>query len=570
MDALTLTAITRELCETIAGGRIQAVLAPDEHSLALEVFARGQRHWLLLSAHPQYARVHLLPIKARRGLPYDAPLVLLARKRLLGARLSGIFQPSWERVLFLTCEHSQHGQTRLTAEIMGKWSNLLLLDADGIVLEMGRHFDVRRNQQRRVQRGAAYEMPPPQRHKTPVDLVTQAELEQWLAQAPTTTALWRLLLQQIGGISPLLARELAFRATGDRQASVAHPNCQSSSLLAVVAWVRSLPGQGGWAPTIALHPTSGQPTAFAPYQLTHLGQLQYVDSISEAAHTTYAAIVGADSYAGRRRQVQRLIELARRKLVGRRISLGEQAVSDEQVAELRRTGEWILAYAWRIQPGDSELLADTGAELLRIPLDSRLSASENAQQAFARYRKAQRAARRIPALLAGVDRDLAYIEQLQSDLHLADNAPQIEELRQAVLELGLVPTPKKRAPMPRSHPLKLLTDDGLTVIIGRNALQNEHVTWKLAHAHDLWLHAEKVPGSHAIIKTGGRAVAPGTVLQAAAWAAYQSQARHDTHVSVLVTERRHLARIKGGRPGQVQVRQARSVMVSPRKPPVAS
>ncbi len=570
MDAITLTAVVRELRETLLQGRVQVVLTPDETSLALEIFAAGQRRWLLLSDHPQYARVHLLPERARRGLPHDSPFLLQARKRVLGARVAEIFQPAWERVLFITFEHAEHGPTRLVAEIMGTRSHLLLLDGDGIVLEMHRHFDSRRNRLRVVQRGVAYELPPPQRNKTPIDIVNQADVQGWLAAAKPETRLWRLLLQHTAGLSPLLARELAFRATGDAQARLTHPNCQATAIIDVLDWVRSLPTRGGWSPSVALHPETGQPIAYAPYQLTHLGHVQAVSSISEAIHRTVSALLGADSYAGRRRQVQALIDRARRKLLARRAGLGEQSVSEEDVAALRAMGEWILAYAWQIKAGDQELLADTGDGLLHIPLDPALTPAENAQRYFARYRKAQRAAQRVPGLLAETDRDLAYLAQLESDLNLADNAPQIEELRQAVLEMGLIPQPRKRQPMARSHPLRVHTSDGFEVIIGRNALQNERVTWKLAQSHDLWLHSEKVPGSHVIIKSQGQPVPSETIHQAAAWAAYYSQARHDTNVSVLVTERRHLRRIKGGRPGQVRVRQATTVMVKPQKPPAGT
>lgn len=592
MDAITLTAITREIREqafvpekqggarghgalagekgsedSALGGRIQAVVQADEYTLALELFAQSKRHWLVLSAHPQYARLHFLTSKARRGLTADSGILLLMRKRLRGARLTRVFQVPWERVVFLVCDHPQHGMTSLVAEIMGKWSNILLLDEQGVILESLRRFDPQRNRQRVVRKGAPYIQPPPQRGKIPIDLVTPADLERFLNQSPASTPLWRLLVQHIAGLSPLAARELSYRATGDAHADISHPNTRAQALFDVLSWFRNLPLQGGWSPSVSLHPTEATPSAFAPYQLTHLGQLEHYDSISAAARRYYEAVVGADSYAGRRQQVHKLLAQARKKLVGRRISLGEQSVSEEQVNEWRSFGEWILAYAWQVQPGDAELIADTGEGLLHIPLDPQLSASENAQHYFSRYRKAKRAAARIPPLLAAVDRDLAYLNQLESDLRLADNAPQIEEIRQAILAMGLVATSpgKRRSSLPRSQPLRLQSDDGFTVIVGLNALQNEQVTWKLAQPEDFWLHAQRVPGAHVIIKTRGIEPPETTILQAAAWAAYQSQARHDTRVAVLVTQRRHLRRLKGGRPGQVRVLQARTVNVIPQK-----
>ncbi len=567
MDAITLAAIRRELDETLTGGRVQAVVQPDEHSLALEIFRDGQRRWLLISSDARASRVHLLAEKARRGVATDTPFLLLARKRLRGARLADVIQPGWERLLYLSFAHPEQGESVLVAEIMGRWSNLVLNNGQGDVLSSLRHFERSDRSRRIIRPGHAYMPPPPQQGKRPIDLVGEEEVARLLHQTPAGKPLWRALVSQIAGLSPLVARELVFRAAGDALADVSHPNLSPASLTDVLNWLRALPQQGGWAPTAALD-EAGTPTAFAPYELTHLERLRYFDSISAAARAFYESALGADSYAGRRQQVLALIEQARKKLLGRRASLGEQAAGEEDVARLRAYGEWILAYAWKIKPGDTELLADTGEEILTIPLDPTLSPSENAQAAFARYHKKKRAAEKIPALLAEVDRDLAWLEQIESDVRLADNTPQIEELREALLASGLVSEAKGKRPRPpRSQPVRVTTPEGFEVIIGRNALQNERVTWKMAQPDDIWLHAEGVPGSHVIIHSNGREVPDAVIAQAAGWALWHSRARESTKAPVIVTRKRHLRKIKGGRPGQVRVLQHRSITVRPQKPP---
>ncbi len=568
MDAITLAAVRRELEETVQNGRVQAVLQPDEHALALEIFRNGQRRWLLLSVDARFARVHLLAAKARRGVEKDAPFLLLARKRLRGARLRQIVQPGWERLLYLAFSHPAQGESVLAAEIMGRWSNLALNDGQGHVLASLRHFERNERARRIVLPGRAYQPPPPQRDKLAPDLVREEDVARLLHQTPAGKPVWRALVTRIAGLSPLAAREIAFRATGDALADASHPNLSATSLMDALAWLRALPRQGGWAPTIALD-EEGAPLAFAPYELTHLGRLDYHSSISAAARAYYDIALGDDSYAGRRSQTLALVQQARKKLLARQASLGEQAVGEEDVARLRASGEWILAYAWKIQPGDVELLADTGEEILNISLDPALSPSENAQAYFSRYRKKKRAAEKIPALLAAVDRDLAWLEQIESDVRLADNTPQIEELRAALLASGLASeTGRKRPRPPRSHPLRVMTPTGFEVIIGRNALQNERVTWQMARPEDLWLHAQGVPGSHVVIRTAGRDVPDETIEQAAAWALWHSRARENAKAPVIVTRRRHLRKIKGGHPGQVRVLQYRSLTVRPQKPPV--
>ena len=567
MDAITLAAVRRELEETLTGGRVQAALQPDASSLALEVFRGGQRRWLLVSADVRAPRVHLLAERARRGVEKDAPFLLLARKRLRGARLERVVQPGWERLLYLVFHHPAHGVTTLAAEVMGRWSNLVLNDGQGDVLASLRHFELSDRARRIVRPGHPYQPPPPQRAKLPLDIVREEDVARLLHQTPAGKPLWKALVQHVAGISPLAARELTHRATGDALADVTHPNLSPASLMAALTWFRSLPQQGGWAPTIALD-EGERPVAFAPYELTHLGRLRYAASISEAAQVYYEAMLGADSYAGRRRQTFALIDEARKKLLARRASLGEQAAGEEDVARLRSYGEWILAYAWKIRPGDEELLAETGEETLHIPLDPTLSPSENAQAYFARYRKAKRAAEKVPELLAQVDRDLAWLEQLASDARLADNAPQLEEIRAALVDSGLVAEPQgRRSRPPRAQPIRVTTPEGFEVLIGRNAVQNERVTWRMAGPEDIWLHAQGVPGSHAVIRTEGRDAPEEVILRAAGWAAWRSQARRDARVPVMVTRRKHLRKIKGGRPGQVRVLRHRTVMARPEPPP---
>ena len=359
MDSITLTAITRELTETLVGGRVQAVVQPDGHSLALEIFGQRQRQWLLLDASKQFARVHLLSEKARRGLEIDTPFMLQARKYLRGARLDGLEQPGWERILRFRFIHPEEGPSTLVAEVMGRWSNLLLLDEQGDIRDSLQRFGANENRFRTVLPGKPYLAPPPQRNKQPVDLVTLADIERLLNQTPAKEPLWRVLLRDMTGVSPLAAREMVYRATGDALAGVPHPNALPQNLFDALVWFRSLPQKGGWSPSVALDPIDNVPSAFAPYQLSHLDQPDYYPLISQAAAIFYAATIGADSYAGRRRQVQALLNDARKKLLGRRISLGEQAVSEDEVDELRSYGEWILACIWQIQPGDTDVLAKT-------------------------------------------------------------------------------------------------------------------------------------------------------------------------------------------------------------------
>jgi predicted ribosome quality control (RQC) complex YloA/Tae2 family protein len=191
---------------------------------------------------------------------------------------------------------------------------------------------------------------------------------------------------------------------------------------------------------------------------------------------------------------------------------------------------------------------------------------ENAQRYFKDYRKAKDGAEEIPALLAQVEWELRYLDQLEADLEMASTQPEVQEVRRALGEAGYLKGEKRRRRPPRSQPLTFRSPDGLTILVGKNSRQNEEVTFRRASAGDLWLHARGVPGAHVIIKSGGQEVPEATLHQAAGLAAYYSQDRGATQVAVDYTQRRHVRRVRGARPGLVTYDHEQTLHVTPRGP----
>ena len=558
-DTLTLNAIAWELRRRVLGGRVQHIVLPDARSIALELYAAGRRHHLLASAHPQHARVHLVRAKVRRGVETETPLLLLLRKYVRGARLSAVEQPPWERILHLTF-HGPEGATTLVVETMGRHSNILLLDEAQIVLDAVKRVTPQMSRVRPILPRTPYRPPPAQAKALP-DTFTQADLLELLEAAAPDEPLWRVLVRGVAGISPLAAREIAFRATGNATAPVAAAE-HATAVLAALQTLCAPAHTGAWQPTVVRE--GENVVAFAPYPLTHLGRYEEVESMSAAVETYYAHVTSRDAYAQARQAVQKLIDEARQRLERRREALQREHVAPEEVERLRRSGELILAYQWQIQPGQAalEVPYEPEGKPLRITLDPRLSPVENAQAYFRRYEKAKRAAQEVPAALAQVAQQLDYLAQLETDLQLAENRSAIDEVRELLEETGLVRAPRRRRKAPRSRPLRF-EFDGFTVWVGRNARQNDELTFRRASPNDLWLHARGIPGAHVIVKTGGREVPEAVLQRAAQLAARYSAARDEHHVDVDVTQVRHVRRMKGGAPGQVVYRGERTLRVSP-------
>ncbi|HID87606.1 MAG TPA: hypothetical protein EYP55_09570, partial [Anaerolineae bacterium] len=224
-DALTMAAVAHELRETILGGRVQKVLQPDDLSIGLEVYAGRQRHYLLASAHPQHCRVHLTQTRPRRGVEAPSPLLLLLRKYARGGRISAVVQPPWERILQLELDHPL-GMSTLIVEVMGRHSNIILVDATGEVMDAIKRVTPEMTRVRVVLPHRPYAPPPPLAKLALSDL-TEHRLRRTLAAAQDAP-LWRALLGGLRGMSPLLAREIACRALGDAEAPVSAVDSLSS------------------------------------------------------------------------------------------------------------------------------------------------------------------------------------------------------------------------------------------------------------------------------------------------------------------------------------------------------
>ncbi len=469
-DALTMACMADELRNTLLGGRVQQALLPDPLSVGLEIYAGRQRHYLLASAHPELGGVYLTSEKLRRGVDKETGLLLLLRKRARGAILSAILQPPLERILHLECDHPEWGCSTLVIEVMGRHSNVILLDGVGRVLDAVKRVGPHLSPARPVLPGQPYTPPPAQARLSPFDL-TEYRLRQILAEAEPEAQVWQVLVHSLRGVSPLLAREIAFRALGQPRAPVARVERLTPLLAAIRELLAPLEG-GAWQPTVVVE--GGRPAAYAPYPVTHRGAFQPAPSMSRAIELYTAATVGADPYAAARRPVREAIAAARARLERRREALEQSLAQAADADRWRQWGEWILAYAHTVRPGQTELVADTGeGEPLRIPLDPELSAVDNAQLYFARYRKAQRAAEGGPARLAEVDLALRDLEQLETDLDLAASRPEIEEVKAALVEAGYVRARQRRRETGRSRPLSLTSPDGLPILVGRNSRQND-------------------------------------------------------------------------------------------------
>lgn len=567
LDALTLAAIRDEIMAHCAEGRVQRVVQTSELAIGLEIYG-GHRYQLLIDAQPQNPCVLLTEDKLRRGVEKPSPLGLLLAKYVRGARLLDVVQPTLERVLQFVFAHPE-GQTRLICEIMGRYSNIVLVDADGTIMEAIKRVPPSINRYRSILPQHLYVAPPPQEKEAPLGL-TRERLGRVLADSPDRPV-WRRLVSGIMGISPTLAREVVYRATGEVDPQGPLDADSIVNLLQTLFDLLSPIEDHRWSPTVAYR--DGRAVACAPYELTHLDEPELVESMSEAVRRVQDAVTPFDAYNQVRQRLRALVDEQLSRQRSKLHSLRESLVPAAEIERLQAQGNAILAMGWSVQPGQSELVIDPnlfgmraladGSNEMRIPLDPDLSPSENAQKLFRAYRRQKSAAEQVPGHIAATELEVAYLRQLCTEIDMAENRPALDEVERELHEAGYVARKRKKGSTTKSTLLTQRAPDGTLIFIGRNSLQNDEVTFRRSAPDDLWLHAHGVPGSHVIVKCGGHPVAAETLTLAARLAAHYSASAAKGRVQVDYAERRYVRHIKGAHAGMVTYTHEETITVSP-------
>lgn len=613
-DLLTMAAVADEIGRRLLDGRIQRIGLVDRRTIAAEVYAGGQRHALVASADDREARLLIVSTMPSLDADLVTPFSLLLRKYLRGGIIVGVNQPPLERLVrlsiakrlvpnhrpaasddesaseieFETDDDGEEGATyvHLAVEIMGRHSNLILIDDDGRVMESAKRVTPAMSRVRPVLPRLRY-IPPPPLDKPDPRRLTAAEASALLADERPEAGLAPALVRLLRGISPQMAREIAYRATGDVAATIGTLHAEAPTAVAretrallepllTSAWSARVYRESGAtssdAPADAAEIEDparrmGDIVAFSAIPLAHLATShveEVVAGISAAAELAGGqGETGPVRHAQRRDRLLASIRSTREKQERRLWAVREQASKATETEQLREWGEAIYAYLWQIQPGQQELLIDDR----RVPLDPTLSAKDNAQAYFERYRKAQGAGVHGLALEAEIGAELAYLDQLRTLSEQTTEFAGIEALAAEWEAHTGTPSPrgKPRRRPEAKRPRPLLDDDGNAVYIGRSGPQNDQITFDLAGPNDTWLHARGVPGSHVVVRwrhpNGEEELE--TIEAAASLAAFYSAARGGSAVEVDITRRRHVRKIKGTGPGMVTYRQERTIAVRP-------
>ena len=566
LDAICLSAVVRELAPQLEGARIEKIQQPFRDEVVL--LLRGGRR-LLLCAGANQPRIHLTG--QLRDNPAQPPMFcMLLRKHIGSGRIAAIAQEPLERVVTLsvdaTDELGERSRYRLVLECMGRHSNLILVAQDGRIIDCLRRVDFEMSQQRQVLPGLFYRLPPRQEKLSPLS-VSQEEFIQKLADCPGDQPLDRWLLDTFTAISPLVARELVFRACGATDACAAVENGRLWP--AFSQWQEAVKEENF---TPIEMERDGKPSDF-----TYLPVAQYGSYVTCRPQDSFSQLL--DGFYVEREQAERLRQRGQdllktatnaRDRVRRKLELQRQEYEKTQDRQqLRLAGELITANFYRLQRGDTKLAAENyyeeGCPVVEIRLDPRLSPQENAARYFKQYAKAKTAEQVLLEQMQQGEAELTYLESVLQELQQAEKEQDFQDIRWELSQGGYLRGAQRRQQgfQRPSKPREFRSSAGLRILVGRSNRQNDQLTGKMAGPRDIWLHTQKIHGSHVILFTEGAEPDEQSLLEAATLAAWFSHGRESGKVPVDYTPVRYVKKPSGAKPGMVVYTTYRTLFVTP-------
>ena len=564
-DGLMLYHAARELHQTLSGGRVDKIVQPERDEVIITVRAGGANHQLLLSASAGCARAHLTRIK--KNNPLEPPMLcMLLRKHLLGARILSVLQVESDRILEIELEHTDElgdrARKRIVCEFMGRHSNIIFTAGDGKILDSARRINEQISSVREVLPGLRYERPPAH-GKIPFDRAEESAL--LAAFRGKSGALHKLLSQCVSGLSTQTAREIAYRIAGNEDVRLEDIGEEAS---AAGAWT-ALQDMLGRTNASILYAETGQPIDVTPvpYRSRTTLRTESFATLSEALDEFYRARDMEERISQKSASIHRVLKTNIERCQRKAALQQEALLGSQHMEEYRLNGELLTASMHLAKKGDKSVALPNyyadGMPMVEVALDEKLSPGQNAQRYFKLYQKARSAQILAKEQLEKTTEELRYLEGQMDNLSKCTEEAELSEIRQELEKFGYVKANRNRRQMkalPPSKPMKFVSPAGIPILVGKNNLQNDKLTFS-AEPDEVWMHAKDMPGSHVIVASA--APDDGTLQMAARLAARYSSGGTSTRVPVDMTRRKFVKKPSGAKPGFVIYTHQRTVFVLP-------
>lgn len=556
LDGTVICALAHELDSLLSGGRISKIAQPENDELLLTIKNQKDTYRLTISAS---ASLPLMYITEQNKLsPMTAPnFCMLLRKHIGNGKILKVSQPGLERIINFDIEHLDElgdiRQKRLIVELMGKHSNIIFCNDDGTIIDSIKHIPAYMSSVREVLPGRNYFIPETMGKKSPLSIDEKGFSETIKLKH---CALSKALYSSFTGISPIIAEEICFLASldSDRQADELSDIETLHIARCFMNFMEDIKNHN-FSPQIIFE--NDMPVEFSVIPLSCMAGLdtKTFESVSSLLEEYYASKNKLTRIRQKSVDLHHVINTALDRN-RRKYDLQLKQLKDtEKKDKYKVYGELINTYGYGVEPGSREMKAlnyYTGSEIT-IPLDSQLSAQENAQKYFDRYVKLKRTEDALLKLTGETRAEIDYLESVSAALDMAGAEEDLAQIKEELRESGYIKKRGAREKKARitSKPLHYISSDGFHMYVGKNNLQNEELTFNFATGNDWWFHAKDIAGSHVILKSGGENIPDRTFEEAAALAAYYSKGRDNDKVEIDYIEKKHVKKVPQAKPGFV-------------------
>ncbi len=574
LDGLTIHALAYELKNTLNGGRLLKIAQPENDELQLTVRVEKNQYKLLISAGASLPLMYIT--EGSKTSPLTAPnFCMLLRKHLNNAKIIDIYQPGLERIINIKVEHyNDMGDLcykLIIVELMGKYSNIIVTDLDGKIVDSIKHISANISSVREVLPGRTYFIPDTTNKSNPLSITKENFLSIISGcSLPTSKAIYT----SFTGISPVIGEEICYRSNIDSEkpANVLE-NVELEAIYNTFSDMMECVKLNKFQPNI-IYTMDGQdmiPKEFAPFTLSlyddEKSKVTYIDSISQVLEQFYSKKSALTRIRQKSYDLRRIVQTTLEKDYKKYEIQSKQLKDTEKKDKYKIYGELITAFGYGLEPNATSLTAqnyyDDNKEII-IPLDKDLTPMENAKKYFDKYGKLKRTAEALETIIVETKEEISHLESIMNALDIAVTEDDLKELKEELIQSGYIrrKSSDKKAKY-TSKPFHYISSDGYDMYVGKNNIQNEELTFKVANGGDWWFHSKSFPGSHVIVKTNGDELPDSTFEEAARLAAFYSKGRQQDKVEIDYIQRKHIKKVAGSKPGFVIYHTNYSMAIAP-------
>ncbi len=581
LDGLVIHSIVDELHKKLLGGKIDKVYQPENDEVVLHIRNNKENFKLVLSCSSSNPRVYLASDYKKEN-PINAPMFcMLFRKYIQGGSIVNISQIGFERIIKISVESFDELKEKTTKdiiiEIMGRHSNIILTHSfDNKIIDSAKRIPPSVSRVRQILPGQTYVLPPKQDKLNPIDEISLNLFVNTLNSfnGPIFKAIYSKFL----GISPVIAKEICFRANIDKNLLINEISSDDISKIykEFYSLFKSIK-DNIYNPSMVIDESIDKVLDFSCINLSQFNNLSVINdgSMSKILESYYATKDIKDRIHQRSSDLRKSISIKLDRLYNK-LNKQEKELKESENAQIYKVkGELITSYIYMIEKGMESVevanFYDPEYKNITISLNTNFTPSENAQKYFKKYNKMKTAKKEITSQIEITKEEIDYLENIMLSIENCENLAELMDIRDELSKVGYLRSKNnsKKETKLTTKPHEFISSDGFKILVGKNNKQNDHLTLKVASNDDIWMHTKNIPGSHIIIKTEGKEVPDETIFEGAMLAAFFSKSRMSSQVPVDYTKKKNVKKPNGAKPGMVIYETNNTIYVTPTEELVA-